>query len=189
MISKTNIFFWEFSNGRLESSFMNPSKKSWPEVRKNFPNVHQGFEKKIVKMLLWTPRMQLWHPRRKHFDNAKQFRSGVQKRFKKYKFCRKNVFLQLVFEHMEFSFANLSKKIITKRRKLFAYSARRSKNSLLLLKKLLLTSRRQFWKRRKVFRQEPKSFCSLCEKHVRKKILQKVRSFTKLVLQTLRTLF
>ena len=99
----------------------------------------------FLRTLQWTIRMQFWHPRRKLFDNAKQFRSGVQKRNKKFKFCRKNVFLQVIFEYIEFSFANPAKKNIHQTAENFSLILQEDqKNCLLLLKMLLLTSRRQY---------------------------------------------
>ena len=131
LISKVNILFWEFSKGHLECCSKNLPKKIGQKAEKSFPNVSQGFEKKIVKMLLWTRRMQFWHARRKHFDKKPITFGSVSKNdSKSVNFAEKLFSSNWSFEHIEFSFANPAKKIITRRPKTFRLFCKKIKKTL-----------------------------------------------------------
>ena len=140
-------------------------------------------------MLLWTRRMQFWHARRKILDKRPNiFRSASKTNIKGINFAEKLFSSNWSFEHLKLSFANPAKKIFTKRPKTFRLFCKKIKKNLLLPKVLLMTKRRQFWQRhRKVFDKSQGLFVHYSNKMVRKRFLEKVIYFTKLVPQPLRT--
>ena len=154
--------------------------------------VRKRFLQKVVsftKLVPQTLRTHIWQKRSKFSPRRRNLFAQDPKNLKIWIFPSNEYFVKLFprtrkrqfWEPWEIKFHQMTENVSLNLQK-------DQKNSLLHLKWLLVTSRKQFWqRRRKFFDKSQNLFVHYSKKMVRKRFLQKVVSFTKLVPQTLRT--